>query len=140
MSNAVKWTAPINLSTGISSVTVNNGAGHLGSQYDNETNKYRFAAVSLTFQHGTGPTGTWLVYILYATDGGTFEDGTSSVQPAGTPYVIGTRAVTSQQRVSIPNIPLGPFLLRFLIWNDTGQNSSTTSVTLDAELYNEDIQ
>lgn len=134
------WSGPTNVSAPVSAQTINTGAGALGTEYDNETNKHRFANLQLTFSHGTAPTsGQWLVYILYAQDGTNYEDGGTSTQPrkqhaANFPY---RAASTSAQKIS-RLVPILPFKFKVLVWNDTNQNSASTAVTLDVELFGEE--
>jgi hypothetical protein len=141
MPNAVKWATPTARTSGISAGSAAAGAGILGSEIDNETNKDRFATVTLTVTHGTAATANrvWLLYLLLETDGATFEDGGASTQP-GKMHTVAfpVRAVTTAQRISIPNVPLPPFGFKPLLWNDTDQSGS--SVSLEIETTNEEIQ
>ncbi len=118
-------------------------SGSLGTEYDNETNKKRFAAFQLNFQHGTGPTAgrVWLLYLLYATDGTNYEDGGTSVQPRKMPACsFPVRNVTSAQVVTIPIVAISPFKFKPLVWNDTDQNSSSSAVSLKMEVFDEEVQ
>lgn len=140
MPNAVKWTTPTNVASPISGASVNAGAGNLGTEYDNETNKHRYAAFELTFTHGSAPTANrqWLLYLVYAIDGTNYENGGAALQPSKMQVAaFPVRAVTGAQVITV-YVPLLPFKFKPLIWNDTNING--TSVTLDMEVFNEEIQ
>lgn len=140
---ALKWTDPVNVADPISGVTVNDGAGALGTEYDNETNKHRWARFELEFQHGTGPTRgkQWKLFLLYAQDGTNYEDGSASVEPTKAHVLsAGARNVTTAQRVAMGYARIDPFKFKPLVWNDTGQNSSANSVTLHVEVFDEELQ
>lgn len=131
------WAGPSAQSAIINGVTVNDAAGSLSSEYDNETNKHTMASLELSFQHSTSPTAgtTWLAYLLYAIDGTNYEDGGTSTQPqkvAAATFPV--RAVTTAQKVTVV-VPVQPFKFKVLVWNDTGISSSSSSVTLDMEVY-----
>ena len=141
MANLIKWGSPTNVTAPISGASINAAAGSLGTQYDNETNKHRFASFQVTATHGTAPVAgeAWLLYFVLAQDNTNDEDGGTAVQPqkpAETFFAV--RAVTSAQKVTRFSVPLPPFKFKPLLWNDTSQNA--TSVTLDMEVYNEEIQ
>lgn len=140
MANAVKFTAPSAQSAILNAATVNAAAGGLSSEYDNETNKHQQAALELSFQHGVAPTGNWLIYVLYAIDGTNYEDGGTATKPAGLPTrIINARAVTTAQKQTV-SIDIKPFKFKVLVWNDTDQNSSASSVTLDMEVFSPEVQ
>jgi hypothetical protein len=139
----VLWTAGTSRTTGISGVTINNGAGSLGSEIDNGTNKDQFVSLDLAFTAASAPTAgsPWYVYVLYAIDGTDYEDGGASTQPSKTPVAtFGAPADTSAHRRNQVNIPLAPFKLKLLVWNATGQNSASNAVTLLAYSHNDDVQ
>ena len=141
MPNLVKWSSPTNVSAPISGASAVANAGALGTEYDNETAKNRFATFELNFTHGSAPTANrvWLLYILLATDGTNYEDGDASTKPAKMHTIaFPVRAVTTSQRVTIPNVLIPPFKFKPLTWNDTNQNGA--SVTLNMEVFNEEIQ
>jgi hypothetical protein len=143
MARELKWTSPTNVSSPISGVTVNSGAGSLGTEYDNETNKKRWASFELTTGHGSAPTAysAYLLYLLYALDGTNYEDGGAATQPAKLHVAaFPMRAVTGTQIVSTGPIPLLPFKVKALVWNNTNQNSSASAVTLDMEVFGEELQ
>lgn len=141
MANLIKWGSPTNVSAPISSGSASAGAGILGTQYDNEANKHRFASFELVVTQSTAPVAgeAWLLYFVLAQDGTNDEDGGTSVQPqkpAETFFAV--RAVTTAQRVTRFSVPLPPFKFKPLLWNDTSQSGA--SVTLNMEVYNEEIQ
>lgn len=140
MANEVKFSTPTNVTSPISAGSAAAGAGILGTEYDNETNKKRFAAFELDFTHSVAPTANrvWLLYLLYAIDGTNYEDGGASTQP-GKMHVVAfpVRAVTTAQKVTM-TVPLLPFKFKPLVWNDT--NQSGASVVLDMEVFGEEIQ
>lgn len=142
MVNAVKWTSPTNVTSPISAQTVNSGAGSLGSEYDNETNKNQFAAFELRTTHGTAPTANsvWHLYILYALDGTNYEEDGATTQPKKSPVAsFPVRNSTSQQAWAV-SVPILPFKFKPVAWNATDQNSSATATTLDMEVFNDEIQ
>lgn len=137
---AVTWEGAASLTSGISGVTINTGAGNLGSEIDNTTNLDRFLDVELSWQHGTGPTANspWYVYILYAMDGTNYEDGGTSTQPTKVPAAtFPAPNDTSAHKAARVNVPLAPFKFKLLVWNGTNQNSSSSAVTLLAKSHNE---
>lgn len=143
MANQLLWTAPTNISTGITGNTVNTGAGALSSEYNNESNRRRFLAIELTMDHGSAPTVNreWLVYVLYALDGTNYEDGGTSTQPKKNPAAaFPVRADTNTLITSAVDIPIAPFKFKLLVWNDTDQNSAANAIILDAEAYDEELQ
>lgn len=133
-----KWTAPTNVSTGITGNTINDGAGALGSEYDNETNLNTFAAIELTTDHASSPAGgVFLVYFIVSLDGTNYEEGGTSTQPSRPPdVVIHPSSSTAAQEITVRDIPIPPFKFKPLVWNDTGVNSDASAVILDMEVYN----
>lgn len=141
MPNEILNTAPTNVTSPISAGSASDDAGILGSEYDNETNRKRFATFTLATTHAIAPAAgrVWLLYLLLATDGTNYEDGDATTRPER--FHIATfpvRAVTSAQKITFPAIPLPPFKFRPLLWNDTGQSGS--SVELQLEVWGEEVQ
>ena len=133
-----KWAAPTNVSTGITGNTINDGAGALGSEYDNETHLNTFAAFELTTDHASDPSGgAFYLYLVTALDGTNYEEGSASVRPSRAPdAVFAPSSSTSAQELTERDIPIPPFKFKPLIWNDTGVNSDSSAVILDMEVYN----
>lgn len=138
----VTWSAPTSITTGISAGSLNAGANLLGSEYDNETQQYRWAMATLTWTCSTASTAHEVVelYLIYATDGTNYEDGGTSVDPYKAPVATfkddgGTGA---QKQTAQVLIPLGPFKFKPLIKSELTNNA--TLVTLEIEVFNEDPQ
>lgn len=141
MANEVKWKAPTNRATGISSGSLNAGANLLSNEIDNQTNLNRFLALELLWTCSTASNAGEVVevYILTALDGTNYEDGGTTVDSYKAP--VGTfvdDGGTGAQRQAMAGIPIPPFKFKVLIRSELSQNA--TSVDLDAETYDEDIQ
>ena len=147
MANEVLWKAPVNVAAPIDTATaIASNAGVLGSEYDNETNKKRFASFEIHVTHPTAPIATrvWFLYLVYANDGTNYEDGSGSLQPAKLHvHAFQMRNVNTAQILTC-SVPLRPFKFKPLLWNDTDQSSSSAGgaakTTLNMEVYGEDIQ
>lgn len=141
MPNEVKLTAPTNVASPISSGSAAADAGILGSEYDNETNKKRFATFTINVTHATAATAgrVWLLYLLFAPDGTNYEDGGASTKPQKMHVAaFPVRNVTGAQKVVMPAIPLPPLKFKPLLWNATDQSGA--SVELEMEVWGEEIQ
>lgn len=140
-----KWKAPTNLSAAslsLNGVTINDGAGDLSAEYDNESNLYQFGIIKFSTQHGSDPSaGVWRFYLVLASDGTNYEDGGDAVQPAKSEVaILGLRAVTTAQVLNTKPILLPPTKFKILPWNDTGVNSSASAVSVEMELYGHNTQ
>ena len=141
MANEVKWKAPTNRSTGITSSAMNAGANLLSSEIDNETNLDRYLSLELTWTCGTAASENDVVeaYLLYAIDGTNYEDGGTSVDPKKTPITFFVDdGGTGVQKQTAVGISIKPFKFKVLLKSELDQNAA--SVALDAETHNEDIQ
>lgn len=134
--NKVRNTASTVRTTGISSASVNNGAGLLGSAIDFSAAGDRdlFLACQLTASHASAPSagGPYYLYLLRAIDGTNYEDGGTSVQPQRPPdAMFQMRPVTGSQVVTQAGIMIRVAApTKLLLWNASGQNA--TGVTLIA--------
>jgi hypothetical protein len=136
----LKYAAPTNVA-GVSSQTINSGAGATATEFDNETNLHRRAFVSVKAAFTVAPTGAFEVYFLRKLDGTNIEDGGASTQPGRQPdAVVPMRNATGTQKVSVA-VPgeLGPFKFTPLLWNATDQNSDASSCDLDIEVFGENV-
>lgn len=141
MANEVKWKSANARTSGISGDTLNSGANVLGSSVDNSTNLDRYLDLDLSFTCGTAPTANDVIeiYALYAIDGTNFEDGDATPTDPTKHAVahVAARAVTSEQRQAVLNIPIAPYHFRLLLKSELDQNCTAT---VDARTHNEDIQ
>lgn len=132
MANAVKWgqglaaTVQTVLSTELNSLA--NGAyTNAGTAFDNANasnlNTYGWLELNVTF--GSAPTdkSTIDIYMLKAMDGTNYEDGSSSVRPAGASLVasIDLRNSTSAQKRASGMFVMPPSPVKFLAYNGSGQ-------------------
>lgn len=136
-----QYKAATSRTTGISSASINNGAGALGSEIDFSSARELYLNLRLTFSCASAPASgaPWYVYLLTdAVGSGTYEDGGASVQPAGVPdAIINARPVTGSQIVEESGVRIkAPLKTKILLWNATGQNA--TSVTLLAWSHSEE--
>ena len=142
MSNEVKWKAPTNRTTGIEDEIIAGGANKLGSEINNESNADRYLALEMQWaaSDDASTAGEAMeVYLVYALDGSTYEDGGDAVDPTKSPSAIfiddGT---TDAQRQTITGIPLDPFKFKILLKSEFTNQAS--GIYLDAETYNEEVQ
>jgi hypothetical protein len=141
MPNEILNTSPTNVTSPISSGSASADAGILGSEYDNETNRKRFATFVLNVTHATAATANrvWLLYLVFAPDGSNYEDGDASTKPQRMHVsAFPVRDVTTAQKIVMPAISLPPFKFKPLLWNDTDQSGA--SVELEMEVWGEEIQ
>lgn len=141
MANEVKWKAPTSRTSGISAASLNAGANLLGSEINNETNLDRYLNLELTWTCSTASVLNEVVevYLLYAIDGTNYEDGGVSVDPIKVQIsFFSDNGLTTAQKQAKVSIPIPPFKFKILIKSELTNNA--TSVTVDAETYNEDIQ
>mgnify|MGYP006265221693 CR=1 FL=1 len=99
--------------------------------------------LSVTF--GTAPTaGTGCdLYLVRSADGTNYEDGDASNAPSANAYV-GTfgplRAVTTAQRLIIPDVPMPPGLYKAVLLNNgTGQSFPASGSTLKVRTHNRQV-
>lgn len=141
MANQLLWKAPTNRTSGISADTIAAASNEIGSEIDNETNKDRYLALELTWTCSTASTENEVmeVRILYAIDGTNYEDGSDSVDSKKSPIgFFVDDGGTAAQKQTITGIPIKPFKFKLLL--TSALTNSASSVTLDAETYNEDLQ
>lgn len=135
MANPIRWATPSTVVTAINGDTTSpslknlaNNGQKLGSQYDNETNRYQFASAELLWTAAASPAtnpGVEL-YLIPALDGTNYGDGDDSILPPSSSFVgvFGLKVATSLQRIVIRDIPIPPFKFKFLVINKTGQFST----------------
>lgn len=153
MANEVKWTA---LSSVVNSIlgagsaptakNLSNAARKIGSEYDNATNKKRWAAFQLKCRGASSFTAGGYVelYIVPALDGTNYADGDDSTTPQACMLVgvFPVRAVNTQQVITITGVSVPPCKFKPLIINQGGQAFTNTDAEnlLDMYLYDEEIQ
>lgn len=142
--NAVKWVPGAVTGTAIiSASSMAAGANVLSSETNNETNEDRFLALELTWTAATANTAGQVVevYILYSLDGTNYEDGDGSTDPYKAPVgAFVDDGGTGAQKQTIVGIPIAPYKFKVLIKSELTNDCTASSVTLDAETYNEEIQ
>lgn len=99
--------------------------------------------LAVTF--GTNPTAATGcdLYLVRAADGTNYEDGDASNAPSQNAYV-GTfgplRAVTTAQRLVLPDIPMPPGLYKAVLLNNgTGQSFPASGSTLKVRTHNRQV-
>ena len=119
-----------------------------GADYDNATNKYRWASFFFfgTFDAACDADATVELHIFYKLDGTNYGDGedgdVGGVQPSGNSlhgvFVIGAQADAYQQLL---NVPLLPFAFRAAVKLNTGQDLTAVDTHwLKMYPHNEEIQ
>jgi len=133
MSNPVGWQGATSRSTGISSASINTGAGSLGSEIDNATNLDKWMSGEVVFTPSSTPAegDVWEIFNLLAVGGTNYEDGGTSVQPVRSPDAsIAVRTVSGQQRIAFRNVPIPPFKFKPLLWNGMSYNATGVTLTI----------
>lgn len=111
------------------------GAGYLSAEIDNDAG-YPLGVVEATIDLSASPgVGNSIKgYFIQDPSDSSYEDGSSSVQPAKPPdFTIPLRNVTTSQRIARHGIELPEGKFKILLWNDTGQSIDTSG--LNAWLY-----
>lgn len=141
-----KWSVLGTLNTYLSTElnSLASAANKLGAAIDNATNKNKLAIVELVLAFGVAPAAGKSVdlYAVFSADGANYSDGDDTVDPALSSFLAAfpVRAVTTAQRIVIPNIPLlAPASFKFLILNESGQAMAATGNTLKYATYNTEI-
>lgn len=110
------------------------GRSAAGTEVDNGTNLDTLGKFVLQVTFGTAPSagGYVEIYMVTATDGTNYEDGSDSVDPGTHKLIdrIPVRAVTTAQRLSGRLIPLLPAKTKFLLYNGSGQAFPASGSTL----------
>jgi hypothetical protein len=111
------------------------GARALSSSFGGDTTAadlYGDFELVVTFGVSPSTGATVDLYLLRAADGTNFSDGSSSVAPPNSAFVgaFEIRAVTSAQRIVLPDIVLPPGLWKALIVNSAGQAMAASGNTL----------
>lgn len=99
------------------------GGRKLGSEIDNATDKHLYADLTFKVRGASAFAATDYVtfYLIHALDASTYEDGDDSTTPAKPPHVVfPVRAVSTQQRIELSNIPIPPFKYKWLCVNSAG--------------------
>ena len=106
----------------------------LGTEYDNATGLYVEGLFELLVTFGTGPTAgeTVDLYLVPASDGTNYADGSSSVVSDN--HFIGSfvvRSVTSAQRIVLREIvKLPPLKFKVHVKNNTSQSMASSGNTV----------
>ena len=132
-----KWAAYTSrgnvLSTELNALA-NAGRSAAGTEIDNGANLDMFGVLELSATFGTAPSagGYVEIYMVTATDGTNYEDGSNTVDPGTHKLIdrIPVRAVTTAQRLSGRLIPLLPEKTKFLLYNGSGQAFPASGSTL----------
>lgn len=141
-----KWSAlgtlTTYLSTGLDGLA--SAANAIGAAIANQTDKNKLMIVELVVTFGTAPAAGKSVdlYAVFSADGTNYSDGDGTVDPPITSYLASfpVRAVTTAQRIVIPNIPLlAPASLKLVLLNESGQAFAATGNTLKYATYNTEI-
>ena len=138
--DSIAWQSPNNRTSGISSASVSNNAGYVGSGIDNSINKDQYADIEIEWSFAVAPTAnkSLLTYLIHSIDGTNYEDGDASTQPSS-PIVLAVSPPpdTSTHRRMVARVPIPPQAFKALVWNEgTGQ---TATVTVTIETYRDEI-
>lgn len=99
------------------------------------------ATINVTF--AVAPVVDTLIdlYLVRATDGTNYEDGSSTVIPGVDSYVgsFQVRAVTTAQIIVIRDILIPPGLYKAIIWNNTAQAFPATGTTVTMREHNRQV-
>lgn len=141
-----KWSALGTLTTYLSTElnSLASAANKLGAAIANQTNKDKLAILELVVTFGTAPAAGKSVdlYAVFSADGTNYSDGDDTVDPPVTSYLCSfpLRAVTTAQRIVVPNVPLlAPASVKLLLLNESGQAMAATGNTLKYATYNSEI-
>lgn len=147
MASAVKWATISSASTVLSTELNSLGNGsrsNAGTEYDNATNKNQWGWVQLDATFGSNPTDrkTIDIYMVKALDGTNYEDGSSSVRPAGATWVasVDTIASTSAQKRTSNRFEIPPTKVKFIAENNCGVAFPASGSTVKLFTSNDEIQ
>lgn len=98
----------------------------------------------LVVTYGTNPTVDTLIdlYLIRSADGTNYQDGDASIRPTTNSYAgsFQVRAVTTAQRLIIPDVPMPPGLYKAVIYNNgTGQTFAASGNTLKVRTHNRQV-
>ena len=152
MANKVLW-APESIAT-LLSTELNNMANAAlvvdGADYDNATNKFRFADFFLHLEDfDAAPTagGYFELHIFYKFDGSLYADNEEG--DAATPVrnanslhgVFPVAATDGPQNIELLGVPLSPIAFKCAVYNGCGQDLTAVDTHyLKMVAYNEEIQ
>ncbi len=106
----------------------------VSSAYDNRTDEFLWADFEGVLATGITPGGsqTWEIFAIPTIDGTNYADGGSSVVPSSG-LLLGTlkfQAVTGQQRVIEPRLPIPPHSFKVMVRNNLNATLPAASNTL----------
>lgn len=151
MANVIKWeTTPNsrgNVMTDTELSALANGAVSAASPaYDNTTNLDTWGRFQLVVDFVSAPTsgGNVVVYAVYALDGSNYATTTTTVAELGSLQYLTTIVVPANSaalRIDSPRFVLEPSLMKFILYNNTGQVFPTSaSSVLKLFTFNDEIQ
>jgi hypothetical protein len=152
MANAIKWSAlgtfTLAIAGDASSPTLKNlanGSSILGNELDWTTDRSQFGLWQLRVRGASAfsTNGYVALYFILAADGTNYEDGSTSVTPAGGGYLVfPVRAVSTQQIITIPHVLFPPSKFKPLIVNFGGQAMTNTNDEnqLHYRAYSDEVQ
>jgi hypothetical protein len=117
-----------------------NNAAALSAAIDNDADLDVYADIELVVTYGTNPTDQSLVecYVVRTIDGTNFEDAstTGPILPRAS-FVGGfsLRAVTTAQRIVIPEVRLPPRDFKIFVVNKSGQAMAASGNTVKLKTY-----
>ena len=150
MPNEINWVAADSYTGAncIQNEEPTDGNGAVSAEINNSTAENRWMDLAIDITHaGSTVTGPLEVFVIYAVDGTNYEWGvtaavSSTVKPKYESKVADVEVAESgsQQYAVVRRIPIQPFKLKVVVWNETGNNVSTNSLQVDAYTYNEEVQ
>lgn len=111
------------LTSGLDSLASGSGSA-LGTEFNNASGLYVFGDFVLSCTLGGAPTANTVVdlYLIPATDGSNYNEGSSTVRPPN--FYVGSFLMTGATTVllTITGVPLPPCKFKLTVLNSTGQS------------------
>jgi hypothetical protein len=127
----------------MAAVTLNTVCHLASSEIDNSVNLDELLDLVVLFTLAATPVAgdPISIYILYAMDASTYEDGipgtndgtaaaSPTPQPTALVATIGVRAVSTAQKITLKDIPLSPFKFKIVIYNGTTKSCTSLLTVL----------
>lgn len=141
MANEVLWVAGANAAL-IAASAFADGETELSAEFDNSANKDRFCNFEVELDMDAAPAAGAPIYlwILYDLVGdGSYPTYSNGEAYHGPPTVtVQLNDVDTLQRYNFFNIPIAPFKLKVLLWDNSGQDVDVCNLSIFT--HNEAIQ
>ena len=140
-----KWSALGTLTTYLTTElnSMASAANVIGAAIANQTDKNKLMIAELVVTYGVAPAAGKSVdlYAVLSADGTNYSDGDATIDQLMV-YLCSfpLRAVTTAQRIVVPNIPLlAPASFKLVLLNEAGQAMAASGNTLKYCTYNAEI-